>query len=126
VGVGTLVSIALAVTGLTGKVVEVFVVIGASFGPVCGAMLADYLLSCGKWAGPRAGFNPAGWISWVVGFIVGAFQFIAPLIPAVEFYKDVVPCPPVAAFVVGFLLYFVLAKLGLQSKTLTMPGAAEG
>jgi cytosine permease len=136
VGIGTLVSIALAVTGLTGKVVEVFVVIGASFGPVCGAMMADYLLSRGKWAGPRAGFNPAGWISWVVGFVVGAFQFIAPLIqklvdlvpqiagvvPNVEFYKDVVPCPPVAAFVVGFLLYFVLAKLGLQSRTLDMPG----
>ena len=64
VGIGTLVSIVLAVTGLTGKVVEVFVVIGASFGPVCGAMMADYLLSGGKWSGPRAGFNPAGWISW--------------------------------------------------------------
>lgn len=122
VGIGTLVSIALAVTGLTGKVVEVFVVIGASFGPVCGAMMADYLLSGRKWAGPRAGCNPAGWISWVVGFVVGAFQFIAPLIPAVAAYKDVVPCPPVAAFVVGFILYYVLALIGLQSRTLDMPG----
>jgi len=122
VGIGTLVSIALAVTGLTGKVVEVFVVIGASFGPVCGAMMADYLLSGRKWAGPRAGCNPAGWISWVVGFIVGAFQFIAPLIPAIASYKDVVPCPPVAAFVVGFILYYVLAMIGLQSRTLDMPG----
>ncbi len=122
VGIGTLVSIALAVTGLTGKVVEVFVVIGASFGPVCGAMMADYLLSGRKWAGPRAGCNPAGWISWVVGFVVGAFQFIAPLIPAIASYKDVVPCPPVAAFVVGFILYYVLAMIGLQSRTLDMPG----
>ena len=72
VGIGTIVSIILAVTGLTGKVVEVFVVIGASFGPVCGAMAADYLLAGRKWAGPRAGFNPAGWISWLAGFAVGA------------------------------------------------------
>ncbi len=122
VGIGTLVSIALAVTGLTGKVVEVFVVIGASFGPVCGAMMADYLLSGMKWAGPRAGFNPAGWISWVAGFIVGAFQFIAPLIPPIEFYKDVVPCPPVAAFIVGFILYYILALIGLKTRTLDMPG----
>jgi cytosine permease len=122
VGIGTLVSIVLAVTGLTGKVIEVFVVIGASFGPVCGAMMADYLLSGRKWAGPRAGCNPAGWISWLVGFVVGAFQFIAPLIPAIASYKDVVPCPPVAAFVVGFILYYVLAMIGLQSRTLEMPG----
>jgi cytosine permease len=122
VGIGTLVSIFLAVTGLAGNVVGVFLVIGASFGPVCGAMMADYLLSGRKWAGPRAGFNPAGWISWVAGFIVGAFQFIAPLIPPIASYKDIVPCPPVAAFVVGFVLYAILAKLGLQSKTLDMPG----
>ena len=51
--------------------------IGASFGPVCGAMLADYLLAGRKWAGPRAGFNPAGWISWIVGFAVGAFNMVA-------------------------------------------------
>jgi cytosine permease len=126
VGIGTLVSIALAVTGVAGKAVDVFKLIGASFGPVCGAMMAEYLLSGGKWSGPRAGFNPAGWISWLAGFIVGAFQFIAPLIPPIVAYKDVVPCPPVAAFVVGFILYFVLATIGLQSRTLGMPGRAEG
>ena len=38
-------------------------------------------------------------------------------------YKDVVPCPPVAAFVVGFVLYYVLAKAGLESPTLEMPQA---
>jgi hypothetical protein len=50
---------------------------------------------------------------------------IAPLLPNIESYKDVVPCPPVAAFVVGFILYFVLATIGLQSRTLGMPGQAE-
>jgi len=57
-----------------------------------------------------------------VGFTVGAFQFIAPLIPPIASYANVVPCPPVAAFIVGFLLYGILANLGLQSRTLDMPG----
>ncbi len=114
VGIGTAVSILLAVTGWAGNVVQVFSVIGASFGPICGAMAADYLLSGKKWAGPRAGFNPAGWISWVLGFAVGAADFYMP---------GVVPIPPLAAFVVGFVLYLVLAKAGLQSKTLEMPSA---
>ena len=118
VGIGTIVSIILAVTGLTGKVVEVFVVIGASFGPVCGAMAADYLLAGRKWAGPRAGFNPAGWISWLAGFAVGAADFV----PAV---KGLVPCPPVAAFPVGFLLYALLAKIGLESRQLDMPAPRQ-
>jgi cytosine permease len=116
-GLGAIVAIILAVTGWAGNAIGVFSIIGASFGPVCGAMMADYLLSGGKWAGPRAGFNPAGWISWVLGFIVGAADFIPGL-------AGKVPCPPVAAFVVGFVLYLILAKIGLQSRTLPMPTAA--
>jgi cytosine permease len=118
VGIGTLVSIILAVTGVAMQVIPFFGIIGASFGPVCGAMLADYLLARGKWAGPRAGFNPAGWISWVVGFVVGALNFVLELLG----YAPVITCAPVAAFAVGFLLYYGLAKLGLESRTLEMSG----
>ena len=113
-GLGAILAIVLAVTGLAGDAISVFVIIGASFGPVCGAMMADYLLSGRKWAGPRASFNPAGWISWVIGFAVGAADFIPGL-------AGKVPCPPVAAFIVGFVLYLILAKVGLQSRTLQMP-----
>ena len=113
-GIGTLVAIVLAVSGLAGRAADVFVVIGASFGPVCGAMAADYLLAGQKWPGPRAGFNLAGWVSWVVGFIVGAFNFI----PGRPFD---VPAAPVAAFIVGFGLYWLLAKGGLESASLEMP-----
>jgi len=116
VGAGTLVAIAIAVTGLANKASGVFTIIGASFGPVCGAMAADYLLSGRKWAGPRAGWNLAGWISWILGFVVGAADFIPAL-------AGKIPCPPVAAFIVGFVLYVVLAKIGLQSRTLEMPSA---
>jgi cytosine permease len=122
VGIGTLVAVVLAVTGIVGKVIWVFVIIGASFGPVCGAMVADYLLAGRKWAGPRAGFNPAGWISWIVGFAVGAFNLVANLVPAMADYRDAVPVPPVAAFLVGFVLYFLFAKLGMESKKIEMPG----
>ncbi|NLS91130.1 MAG: cytosine permease [Planctomycetaceae bacterium] len=113
-GLGTAGSIALVVSGYAGDAAGVFTIIGASFGPVCGAMAADYLLAGKKWAGPRAGFNPAGWISWIIGFAVGAFNFI----PGKPF---VMPCPPVAAFIVGFVLYLLLAKAGMESRVLEMP-----
>ncbi len=124
VGLGTLVTVILAVTGVVGKVIWVFVVIGASFGPVCGAMLADYLLAGRKWSGPRAGFNPAGWISWAVGFAVGAFNLVAGMIPALAAWQNYVPVPPVAAMVVGFVLYLLLSLLGARTKTLEMPSPA--
>jgi cytosine permease len=120
-GIGTIVAIILVVTGWAGNASAVFNIIGASFGPVCGAMVADYLLAGKKWAGPRAGFNPAGWISWIVGFAVGIINIFANYIPALARYLEFGIAPPVAAFLVGFVLYIVLAKLGLESKKLDMP-----
>ncbi|HSW00455.1 MAG TPA: hypothetical protein VLI39_09805 [Sedimentisphaerales bacterium] len=115
VGIGAAVSILLAVTGWAGNAAGVFTVIGASFGPICGAMLVDYYLSGQKWAGPRQGVNMAGWISWAVGFVVG----IAPLVGIAQ-----IPAAPLMAFIVGAVLYFVLAKAGMQSKVVPMPGAS--
>ncbi len=112
-GIGAVVAILLVLSGYAGNAAGVFTIIGASFGPVCGAMAADYLLAGKRWAGPRAGFNPAGWISWVVGFVVGAIDLILG--------TAYVPCPPVAAFIVGFVLYGVLALAGLETETLEMP-----
>jgi cytosine permease len=111
VGVGAAVSVLLAVTGWAGNAGTVFTVIGASFGPICGAMMVDYLLSGQKWAGPRAGWNLAGWISWVVGFIVG----MAPLVKIAN-----IPAAPLVAFLVGAALYYVLAKAGLEPPVVQM------
>lgn len=119
-GVGCFAAILLVVFGLAGKAGDVFTVIGASFGPICGAMAADYLLSGRKWAGPRAGFNPAGWISWFFGFIVGAATLVVTKFLGQTMPFEI-PCPPLSAFVVGFVLYAALATAGLQSKTLDMP-----
>ena len=132
VSVGALAAIVLAVTGWTSNVISVFVVIGASFGPVCGAMLADFLMSGRKWSGPRASFNPAGWISWIVGFGVGAYNLVLPLIlkwdwattkfpRLADLQNYEVPVPPVTAFVVGFALYVVLSVVGLRTRKLLTP-----
>ena len=112
VGIGAAVSIALALFGWVGKAIIVFQIIGASFGPICGAMLVDYFLSGSKWNGPRAGFNPAGWIAWLLGFGVG-------ILPILNIYP--VPAAPVAAFVIGAVVYFICAKANLLSATLPMP-----
>jgi cytosine permease len=113
VGIGAAVSIILAVTGYAGKVIPVFVIIGASFGPICGAMMVDYLLSGKKWTGPRAGFNPAGWIAWAAGFVVGILPNLGVNVPAA----------PVAAFVIGAVVYFLCAKMGMLSAVVPVTGA---
>jgi cytosine permease len=115
VGLGAAVSIILAVTGLAGRVVPVFVIIGASFGPICGAMFVDYLMNNKSWTGPRKGFNPAGWIAWAVGFVVGILPNLGYAVPAA----------PVLAFVAGALVYFVCAKVGLLSPVVPMPAKTE-
>jgi cytosine permease len=80
-------------------------------------MLVEYLLNGRKWSGPRAGFNPAGWISWLLGAVVG-------VLPVIKVYP--VPAAPVAAFIVGAVAYGILAKLGLQSATVPLPASLAG
>ena len=118
VGIGAVVSIILAVTGWAGSLPKVFGLIGASFGPIVGAMVVDYLLSGGTWSGPRAGFNPAGWIAWLLGFIVGILP--NPMLAGIV-HVDI-PCAPVAAFIVGAVVYFVCSKMGMQSQVIPLPG----
>jgi len=120
VGIGTAVSIVLAVTGVIADVLGFFGFIAATFGPVCGAMAADYLLAGRKWPGPRAGLNVAGWVSWVAGAVVGLADALH--IPGLE---GNVPCPPLAALVVGFVLYFLLAKAGMEGRKLEMPSMGD-
>lgn len=118
--IGAIVSLIIAAKGWAFNLGSVFGLIGASFGPICGSMAADYILSGMKWSGPRKGVNWAGYIAWAVGFVVailpndlvgGArFSFITPA--------------PVIAFIIGFVLYWVLVKAGLQPEAVALAAAA--
>jgi cytosine permease len=114
---GAAIGTILAVTGVAANLISFFTIVGASFGPIIGAMVADYLLSGKRWPGPREGVNFAGYIAWAVGFVVGILPFLP--IPA-----DLMPYlqPAVLySFIVGFVVYYALAKAGLQPKTVKMP-----
>ena len=109
--VGVTIALVLAGTGVAADLPGVFGLVGASFGPICGAMVADYLLSGGKWAGPRQGINWAGYGAWAIGFVVG-------ISPALGLKLGVEPLA-LASFVVGFVVYAALAKAGLEPKVVT-------
>ena len=114
VSIGGVIAIILAASGWALNLVGVFSLIGASFGPICGAMVADYFLSGKKWAGPRKGINLAGYISWAIGFVVA----ILPTINAEKF--GFISPAPVIAFFIGLVVYAVLAKAGLQPAAVEM------
>lgn len=105
------VSAVLAVTGVAGNLVGFFTIVGASFGPICGAMAADYVLAGKRWSGPRRGINWAGYVAWAIGFIIGIPDHI-PGIPAAWVKAD---NPAVLySFGAGFLVYLILSTAGLR------------
>lgn len=108
VSVGGIAAIALAISGYAGESAKVFNIIGASFGPICGAMCVDYFMNKCNWSGPRAGLNPAGWLAWAIGFIVGILPFMG-----VE-----IPLAPICAFVAGAVVYAICSMIGLKSKVI--------
>ena len=78
-------------------------------------MAADYWLSGKKWAGPREGINFAGYLAWAAGFVIG----ILPFLPISAETKPYLQPAAVYSFIVGFVVYAVLAKAGLQPKPVT-------
>ncbi|HET8549858.1 MAG TPA: cytosine permease [Bryobacteraceae bacterium] len=102
---GVTVAILLAVTGVADNLISFFGFIGASFGPICGAIAADYLLSGKRWAGPRRGINWAGYAAWAIGFVVG----MLPVQPAVVY-----------SFLTGLVVYAVAAKLGFEPRPVSL------
>jgi len=112
---GATIGIVLAALGVAGNLAPFFGLIGASFGPVIGAMIADYLLSGGKWAGPRRGISVPGYVAWVLGFIVGILNH--DWIGALPGWHPT----SIYALVVGFVVYFVLAKAGMEGEAVDLP-----
>lgn len=113
---GAAIGIVLAVTGVAANLISFFLIIGASFGPICGAMLADYILSGKRWSGPREGVSIAGYGAWAVGFLVGILPFLVG--PETKPYVE--PAPLYSALA-GFGVYMILAKAGMQPRIVAMP-----
>jgi cytosine permease len=115
---GVTVALILAITGYAADLGSVFSIVGASFGPICGAMVADYLLSGRRWAGPRAGINWAGYLAWALGFIVGILPLGILPVPAdvVRWFQPAV----VYSFVTGFIVYVIVAKAGGQPQVVEL------
>ncbi len=116
---GVTLSAVLAITGVADNLVGFFSIVAASFGPICGAMVADYLLAGRRWSGPRLGINWAGCIAWVIGFLVGIPDQI-PGLPAGLVKAD--NPSELYAFASGFVIYYVLAKVGLRPPVVDMKG----
>jgi cytosine permease len=114
--IGCTVSIILAVTGIAADLIGFFTIVGASFGPICGAIAADYLLSGRQWKGPREGINWAGYGAWAVGFAVGILPNL-PVSPEIKTYAQ----PAVLySFIAGFAVYALLAKAGLEPRAIPL------
>ena len=116
---GVTVAIVLAVTGVAANLIGFFTIVGASFGPICGAMAADYLLSGRRWAGPREGINWAGYIAWAVGFVIG----ILPNLPVSAEIRAYSQPAVLYGFIAGFVVYAILAKAGLEPRTVPLEKA---
>jgi cytosine permease len=113
--VGVTLAVILAITGYAANLIIVFSLVGASFGPICGAMAADYLLSGKKWAGPRRGVNWAGYAAWAVGFIIGILPL--PFMPVPDEVRTYAQPAVVYSFIAGFLVYLLVARLGGEPET---------
>lgn len=115
------ISIVLAVTGAAANLIGFFSIVGASFGPICGAMIADYILSGRKWAGPREGINWAGYIAWALGFVVG----ILPFLPVSQTLKEASQPAAIYSTITGFAVYWLLAKAGMEPKVVEIQRSAR-
>jgi len=111
----------LIATGAPARAERIFGLLGAALAPVVGAMAADYLRCHGAWPGPRRGVNLAGLIAWATGFAVGLIPFVGDQtgLRALRQFQPASVC----AFAVGFLVYALLAQLGLEPRALPAPAA---
>lgn len=114
--IGVTIGVLLAITGVASNLAGFFGLVGASFGPICGAIAADYLMAGRRWSGPRQGINWAGYLAWAIGFIIGIPTHI-PGLPA-SFIKADHPAV-LLSFLVGFVVYWLASKAGLRPQVIS-------
>lgn len=91
----------LASLGWADSLPRIFGWMGAAFGPVAGAIAADFVRQKGRWPGPRPGWRASAAIAWAVGLAAG----LAP-----EFGLGWVQPATVLAFSSAFLVELVLGR----------------
>jgi cytosine permease len=107
--IATLTSWPLVATGVVDRLELVFTIMGALFAPLVASMAAEYRIHKTIWPGPRKGVNWPGIAGWLSGLLVGLTPFLIK--PPASFQ-------PAAfwAFLVGFAVYTVVAKLAGEAK----------
>lgn len=120
--IGALVAWPLVAFGVPARLGLVFTGLGAAMAPVAGALTADFQRSRGVWPGPRRGVNLAGLFAWLVGCVVGLIPLAGAILgrPALERFQPAA----LYAFVAAFLVYALLARLGLEPPALAFAGTA--
>ncbi|MGP0065479.1 MAG: hypothetical protein ACLQGP_17985 [Isosphaeraceae bacterium] len=97
-------------------------VMGLVFAPVLGALVGDFLVQRGDWAGVRRGVNPPGLIAWLAGMASGVAGELAarrsPWLVA-EFLAS-----PIVGFATAAIVYGLLARSGLGRPPIPL-GAVE-
>lgn len=117
--IGASCALVLTVTGVAGNLIGFFSLVGACFGPVCGAMAAEYWLSDGRWDGPRQGVNLPGYIAWALGCAVGLLGMIPGVPPE---WRNADHPAALYSTLVALVVYAGLAKAGSRAA----PDAAFG
>ena len=62
----------------------------------------------------------AGYIAWAFGFLVG----ILPFLPVSEGLKSIAQPAVVYSYITGFVVYAILAKMGLEPKAVPVKESA--
>lgn len=126
--IGATVAWPFVATGFAIRLEELFTLLGALFAPIAGAMTADSLRSRGRWLGPRPGFHLPGMLAWGIGTVVGLGPWIATWLGVLQ--ADWFQPAALYAFLTSFLLYRILARMGLETQPMEvmsdLPAASDG
>lgn len=101
----------------------IFSIMGALFAPFAGVIAADAIRSGNRPFQPRRGWNPAGLIAWLAGFLTGMiprFGRAFGLPPWTQFARP----SAIFAFLAAFLVFAFLAALRLETKTIEISSEA--
>jgi cytosine permease len=116
--VGITLSWPMTAVGLFDQLEPVFTTMGALFAPVVACLAAEFVRHKGAWPGPRRGVNLAGVVGWTAGLAVGLLPFAGGRLQTFQ---------PATfwAFVVAFVVYWLVALVGGESAPISKLGLSD-